>query len=95
MLRNRIKRRGRKAAPIDVVRGVVVETLCFWEVFHASQISEREYRTDVDNERWDTYPLTRYDDDRQAWEHHWRIRREVRRQLQRDNGPRPLRARTR
>lgn len=98
-LRRRIPQRGRKSPPIDIVRGVVVETWMISDVGRVSKggatfIEARDYAHDVvRNGRRvfsGTTTLQHGDDDRQAWERHWRLRGFVRSCQKRLSGPDPL-----
>jgi hypothetical protein len=79
MLRNRLPERGRHAPPVDVIHGVEVKTFVSFEWCRRGRIICRDYVTTVNGRPVAELSLDCYDHDRQAWEQHWRIRKEVRR----------------
>lgn len=88
MLRHRIPRRGRRAPPVDVIRGHVIETLVSFQMAYSGSVINRDYVTVVDGRIVSCIELGRDDVDRAAWEMHWRIRKEFRREQQRVASPR-------
>lgn len=92
MLRNRVPRRGRRSPPLDIVRGTYVETFISFEECLRGAVQSRDYTIFIDNKPWAVLELERHEDDRRAWEGHWKVRRALRKTLQRGNGPAPLRA---
>ncbi len=88
MLRHRIPRRGRRAPPVDVIRGHVIETRVSFQIAYSGQVTNRDYVTLVDGRIVSCIELGRDDVDRAAWEMHWRIRTQFRREQKRAASPR-------
>jgi hypothetical protein len=77
-LRNRVPRRGKRKPPIDVIRGDIIETWICFQVHINGRIETRDYVTQINGRTIASCELTRQDDDRRAWEQHWRTRRQLR-----------------